>query len=162
MSKQKDVAIIGIGNTIRMDDAAGIIIGQRVAEALDADFFEETTVDPGLLDLIDDYRLVVIVDSIKTDQFPAGTLLEISIEDLENPQTEFGPHRRNLPAIIELARNAEIPVEKKLKIYAIEILKNEEFGEELSQPVEDAIEPAIQEITTSVALLIKDTRNPAK
>ncbi|RKZ29657.1 hypothetical protein DRQ36_07955 [bacterium] len=153
--KTLNIAIIGIGNTIRMDDAAGIIIGKRIAEILETDFFEETTVDPGLLDLIDKYELVVLVDSIKTGRNLPGTLFEFSVETLGKPQTGFGPHRRNLPAVIELARNAGIDVDRKLKIYAIEILENSQFGENLTEAVKKGIEPAVAKIVAEINDTIK-------
>lgn len=139
-----ETLIIGIGSTIRKDDAAGIIVGAGVSERIGADFLEATSVDLAIVDYLHEYRFVAIIDTIITGTDAPGTVVRHSIDNLGKHDRTKGPHRRNLPLIIDISRRSGIDVDSKLTVFTIEILVNNDFGEELSPEVSEKI-PAVVE-----------------
>lgn len=146
----ESVIILGIGSTIRKDDAVGIIVAEQVARRLHANFVEATSVDISIVDYIEKYDMVAIIDSIITGENPPGTLLRHSIDELGKSDRTAGPHRRNLPMIIQMAREAGIDVDEKLAVFTIEIIVNDEFGEKLSPEIEKSIQSASHEIAIEI------------
>lgn len=142
--------IIGIGSTIRRDDAAGIRIGEQVAKRLNAEFVEATSVDIGIVDYLDNYEIVAIIDSIITGENTPGTVVRHSVDELGESDRTAGPHRRNLPIIIQMARESGIEVDDKLAVFTMEILVNDEFGEKMSSEIEKSIQKASHEIAIEI------------
>mgnify|MGYP006308799271 CR=1 FL=1 len=142
--------IVGIGNTIRRDDAAGIITARRAAEISGADFLEATGVDLGLLDSVLERPRIALVDSIITGKNPPGALLEISAAELTGRGNPPGSHRRSLPALLEMASARGIDVSKRFRFYCVEIAENSEFGEELTPAVAESIERNAAEIAADI------------
>ena len=141
-----NLAVVGVGNTIRLDDAAGIEVARKAASILGCGFYEETAVDVGLLDLLDEHELVVLIDSIQTGCDSPGTLKEFSPGQLTRPVAEWGPHGRNLATVLQLARATGIDLDRKLVIYAVEVERTNAFGEELTPKVAAAIGPVAETI----------------
>jgi len=139
---KQNIVIVGIGNEIRCDDAIGIVVGKRLADSLACDFIEETSVDLSLIDLFEKYEKVILIDSVKTGG-KVGTLYEIPIADLPGKKA-ISAHSRDFHSLIYIAKNNGVAVESRVLFFAIEIFKNNEFGENLSPDLASQI-PVIEE-----------------
>jgi len=71
----KKIAILAIGNILRGDDAAGVVVGERIKGLVDADVYVcETAPESYVVRILDrGYTHVIIVDSALAD-LPPGTI----------------------------------------------------------------------------------------
>lgn len=144
--KGKELLILGIGNDLLGDDAAGLL----VAEALRADGLSvRTGVRSGLalLDEVVGARRVLLVDSQSTGGQP-GTISEFSLEPsraVRGPSAHYVGYGEALA--IGAAVGLDMPEE--VRVVAIERSPEVYLGADLSGPVRAAL-PALVERARAV------------
>lgn len=148
------VLLLCLGNRIRRDDAVAL----RVADALDA------APEPGasvrrsakaglyLLDDMEGFDRVVVVDAVRTGAFPPGTVHSVPLEELRSPGGP-SPHAIGLPSALALARDAGAPVPSRIHVVAVEVLHMETVGEGLTPAVEEAIPRAVEAVRRAARAL---------
>ena len=156
------VAVIGIGQRLRGDDAAGleaVRLWQRVfvQTAARPDIRVHMVEEPGLdlLDLLEGMDAAVLVDAV-CSHGDAGTLHHISPSDLaktqENPASAHGwGVAQALRLGSALDTRARQPVLRLLGIEASHV----EIGEGLSEPVRQSLAAASEAIQDEVVSLLK-------
>lgn len=151
---QKKTLIIGLGNTLLQDDGAGIYAAREVAKRIgdrdDVDIVEASIGGIGLLDLIQGYDIVFIVDALKTADSVPGKTLRCKVEDLGDPTYAIGPHFLDVRTAVELGRQCGYQMPLHIEIFAVEIIENTEFCESLTPEVEKAIPSLISEIIAEI------------
>jgi hydrogenase maturation protease len=154
---EKNILIIGLGNTILSDDGAGILTAQEIAKQCHAlqgiDIVEASLGGIGLLDLMAGYERVIIVDSIKTAEGQPGEIYKIDIEDLGDIAYPSGPHFLDLRTAVELGKKLGYEMPDSIEIYAIEIKDNTTFTETLTPEVENAIPALVSQIIIDQGLI---------
>lgn len=136
--------VIGLGNPILTDDAAGI----RVAEALRAgglpdgvDVVELSVGGLALMEAMVGYDRALLIDAIKTPGGVPGAVYALSIGDLPGTLNTASAHDANLATALAAGRRlgAALPDNDKIKIVAIEVEDVLTFGERPTPAVEAAI-----------------------
>ncbi len=152
-----EVLVLCLGNALRRDDAVAL----RVADALEA------APEPGavvrrsarsglyLLDDMEGFERVVVVDAVRTGASPPGTVHSVPLESIHSPEGP-SPHAIGLPSAIFRARAAGAPVPTAIHVVAIEVLDMETVGEGLTPPVEGAVGEAVRAARTAVRALLPD------
>ena len=138
--------VLGLGNTILTDDAAGIIAAQMLREKItdpDIEVVEASVAGMNLLDLIIGYKNVIVIDSLKTSKNDPGTVVRLGIEEITWHIGVGATHQIGLGSAIELGRNAGLPVPENVVIFGIEVQDNTTFGSELTPAVEKALPQAV-------------------
>lgn len=142
--------ILGLGNPILSDDAAGIKVAQKIKERLgdreDVDVMEASVGGLALLDIVAGYERLVVIDSIKTEGGRPGVLYNLGLEDLERTIHISSPHDTNFATAIELGRICGESIPAQIDIYAIEVEDNRTFGEQLTPLVREAIPQIVDRI----------------
>jgi hydrogenase maturation protease len=139
-SNQKQILILGVGNDILGDDAVGLI----AARALQDEFQESANIVEAamgglqLMELLEGYKKVLILDAIVTAEHPYGTILELSKEEFKHT-VAIAPHMVSLPESLQLAEKLGIPFPEEIRILAMEIENPYELREGLSPSVEQAL-----------------------
>lgn len=128
-----DRLVIGIGNTDRGDDAAGIL----VARALERTRSRELVDCVALLELWDGESDVVVVDAMRSGKVP-GTVSRFDATASELPvRTSSSTHSFGLAETIELGRAlGRLP--PRLTVLGIEA-DDVGIGDRLSEAVEQAV-----------------------
>lgn len=148
--------IIGLGNPILCDDAVGILVTRELANKInqteEVKIIEASLIGLGLLDEIDGYERLVIIDAIKSGQVPPGKLMQLTLEDLpQNIKTKQGflcsSHGIDLKTSIELGRRMGYSIPRQIDIFAIEVIDNTTFKDTCT-PV---IEKLIPELTWQIS-----------
>jgi hydrogenase maturation protease len=147
-TKRRDL-VIGIGSPVISDDAIGI----RVAEQIMAMNLPHVDVDEASisgLDLIEmmlDYRRVVVVDAIVTRENEPGTVMVLQADSFSHSVHGTNPHETNIATALELGRQLE-PVRFPKEIYfvAVEALNTYDISEEMTPPVQAALPKAIETV----------------
>ena len=148
------VLVLCLGNPLRRDDAAAL----HVADALERDPPPGAAIERSgraglyLLDEMEGFDRVVVVDAIRTTGGVPGTVHSLPLEALRSPRGP-SPHAIGLPSAVEAARAAGAPVPSRIQLVAIEVAEMEEIGEGLTPTVAAAIRLAVAEVREAVELL---------
>ncbi|MCK4643452.1 hydrogenase maturation protease [bacterium] len=146
-AKANSTLILGIGNPILSDDAVGIRITEEIKELYpEVDTEVASTSGMELVDCMEGYDRVIIIDSVKTGEHPPGTLLEIPMEELSKAVNISTFHNLNFPTALELGKRYLGKMPEKITIYAIEITDNVTFSEKCTSEVEDSIKSNAKKI----------------
>ncbi|MFW6134156.1 MAG: hydrogenase maturation protease [Elusimicrobiota bacterium] len=148
-SKEKGLKtlIIGIGNPILSDDSIGLKIADNLKNYLsEIDIIKINIMDMSILDLIDGYDRLIIIDSIKTDSEKPGTLFNLKLDDLKETVHYLSPHTINISSIIKLGKELNLNIPKDICVYAVEVKDNVTFSENCTSEINDSIENICEDI----------------
>ncbi len=147
------ILIIGIGNTFRGDDSAGIlsarILKGQIPEGVTV--MERRGEGLDLLDAWEGFSTVILIDAIKANAEP-GTIRSFDLSKCELPK-EVGcsTHTVSLADLIELGRELN-QVPKILMLFGV---VGEQFGvgEKMSLSVEEALPKLVSEVQNVIRRL---------
>jgi hydrogenase maturation protease len=154
-----EVLVVGVGNAMRGDDAAGLEVVRRLRAREPVPGVAVRTLEGegiGLLDLWEGARAVVLVDSVRSGAVP-GTVhrLDAAGEPLPGDlRTSSSTHAVGVAEAIELARAlGRLP--RRLVLYGVE---GERFdaGAALSSPVAAAIDAVVARVLQEASALAGD------
>ncbi len=139
--------IVGIGNPILTDDGVGIKIAQKLKENNpELEVVETSEAGMALLELINGYDRLIIIDSIKTGQGKPGELYKLKLADLKPPMYFSSSHGIDIATAVELGQRVGYRMPKYISLYAVEIKDNSTFGEECTEEIEKRIPFIIKQI----------------
>ena len=150
--------VIGVGNELRGDDAAGLAVARQLRERTDLDVREFEGEPIGLLDAWHGRDAVVLVDTMRSGA-PAGAIRRIDASRTRLPAGLGGPtstHAVGLADALELARAiGRLP--GRVVVYAIE-----GRGFETGAPMSDAVRSGIDELATRVLSEVRAAARSAR
>ena len=137
------ILVLGLGNDILGDDAVGLLAARRLRRLLpeSVEVIEAGGAGLDLLDLLEGYDRALLLDSILTGKYPAGTVLEFTEADFKKDDAS-SPHYAGLPPVFPLASCLDIAFPSQIRIDAMEIENAYEVSEGLSLIVESNL-PAL-------------------
>jgi hydrogenase maturation protease len=144
---KRGTLVLGLGNTILTDDAAGIIAAQMVREKLtdpDVEVIEASVAGMNLLDLICGYKNLIVIDSMKTSLHDPGKVLRLGLDEITWHIGVGATHQIGLGTAIELGKGAGLEVPENVVIFGIEVEDNLTFGCQLTPLVEKAMPEAVE------------------
>ncbi|MFA5785961.1 MAG: hydrogenase maturation protease [Actinomycetota bacterium] len=132
--------VLGLGNELLSDDAAGILAVRALREEMAgrADVVESSMAGMALLDVFLGYDAAVIVDAVCTGSKPVGTISELMPENLGRVLAP-SPHYAGLPEMLALVDKLELDFPKKLTIFAVEVADPYTLGGDLTEEVAQAL-----------------------
>ena len=142
--------VVGIGSTILGDDGVGVHAARAVrdrvmaAPDIDVDVVELGTAGLALLDLIEGYDQLIVLDAIVTGAAP-GTVHRLEGQDVVRAAHLGAGHDADLPATLAMGEKllpGQMP--KKVTVIGIEALNLTDFSEALSEAVEAGIEAVVR------------------
>jgi hydrogenase maturation protease len=115
------ILLLALGNDIMGDDGAALEAADELYKlyAGKIDIFKVSSAGFMLLDLLEGYDKVIILDTILSSGEPGG-FRELTLEELSGRLSE-SPHYAGLPEVINLAKKLEIKFPEEIKIFVIEI-----------------------------------------
>lgn len=134
--------VLGIGNSIRTDDAVGLRVARLLRDRLasqEADVIEVASTGLELLDLMVGYDRVVVVDAIQTAGARVGEVYRLEPETLGTPDVAAPVHGVDLVTAIALGRRLGLALPKRMVIFAVEVADVTSFGDTCTPEVERAI-----------------------
>ena len=136
--KNKEILVLALGNDIMGDDAAGIDAARILRKEFGGkiNIFEVSSAGFLLLDIMEGYEKVLIIDSIPVSSGGrAGTIRELDKVDLSK-KFSTSPHYVGLPELMELAGRLEIKFPRIIKALVVEISDTGVIREGLSAEIE--------------------------
>ncbi len=146
--------VLCLGNALRRDDAVALHVAAALEAAPEPGAVVRRSAASGLylLDEMDGFDRVVVVDAVRTAARPPGAVLSFALEDLRAPEGP-SPHSIGLPSALARARAAGAPVPSRVHVVAVEVADMETVGEGLSPPVAAAVPGAVAAVRRAVAAL---------
>ena len=105
-----------------------------------------------LLDDMEGFDRVVVVDAVQTGAHPAGEVHALPLDALHAPGGP-SPHALGLPSALQLARAAGAPVPSAVELVLVEVVDLAEVGEGLSPAVAAAVPRAVAAVRAACARL---------
>lgn len=134
--------VLGLGNSILCDDAAGI----RVAQALESRLNQpEVTVGEAcaagldILDLLTGYDRAIIIDAVQTAKGKPGQIYRLEPEAFDSIKQLNSPHDLNFVTALKLGSKLGLTLPQKIIIFGVEAKDVTTFSEECTPMVESAI-----------------------
>jgi hydrogenase maturation protease len=146
--------VLCLGNPLRRDDAVAL----HVADGLEADpppgaaVLRSGRAGLYLLDEMEGFDRVVVVDAVRTGLHPPGTVHALPVEDLRAPAGP-SPHALGLPSALDLARRAGAAVPSRVLLVLVEVEVMDEVGVGLGPAVAAAVPAACRAARTAVEAL---------
>ncbi len=149
------VLVLGLGNEILGDDAVGIVVAQRVYEALsrrrqgfDLHFTSAELGGWRLVDILPGYDRIVIVDSVQGGGGELGQCYRVALDGGDTAHLT-STHGVSLSDAVRLAYpNPE--EQASVSVYGIEADRVWDFGEGLSEPLIRRVDAAAEEIVADL------------
>jgi hydrogenase maturation protease len=153
--------VLGLGNTLLGDDGVGIHAARRIAarrdEGSSCDVIEASLGGAGLLDVIAGYERLILVDAVVAGgERPAGTIHELSPDDLGATVRPYASHALDLKTTLQLGVELGYKMPGTVRIYAVEIEQQLELKEVLSTPVEEALQEVVRRVSSELGLSDKN------
>ena len=157
--------VVGLGNPLLGDDG----VGWRVAQALAARLAVDPVLagDPAyvgvevdhlavgglaLMERLVGYRRAVLVDAMATGDHPAGTVRRLSIADIRGGEATHldSAHDASLASALAAGRSLGADLPTEIAIVAVEAVRVDQFGEELTPEVAAAIPAAVDAVLAAI------------
>ena len=150
------ILVLCLGNALRRDDAVALHTADLLeSEPLPGAVVRRTAVSGlYLLDEMEGFERVVVVDAVRTGRHPPGAVLSFRLEDLRAPEGP-SPHSIGLPSALARARAAGAPVPSRIRVVAVEVVDMYTVGEGLTAEVERALPAAAAAVRRAVADLAR-------
>ena len=154
------IAILGIGNSLRSDDAAGVLVARELGKSRliqDLDFLRVWEAGHAPENCIADLRrfapeIVLLVDAAQLDEAP-GTIHWINMEDLDG----LSASTHSMPLSM-LAKYLTLEFGCQVKLLGIQPRSNE-VGETVSCEVLQAVEVIVDGLTNILQHLMVQSPN---
>jgi hydrogenase maturation protease len=142
-----DTIVLGVGNPVLTDDAVGFRVARLIKETKpELNVIETAEAGLTLLELIDGYERVIIIDSVKTGHGRPGTLHQLTLDQIHPAWNFCSTHGIDIKMAFTLGRKLDYKLPAKLSIYGIEVEDNKNFGEKCTEKVEQSIPQIVREI----------------
>ncbi|MBI4810312.1 MAG: hydrogenase maturation protease [Ignavibacteriales bacterium] len=121
-TRQHNILILGLGNEILGDDAVGLLAARELMKEFHkkVDIAEAAISGFEIMELLEGYEKVLLLDTVVTKKHEAGTIIELSKERFKKV-VAVSPHYMGLPEIFQLAEIVNIDLPKEIRILAMEI-----------------------------------------
>jgi hydrogenase maturation protease len=156
-SQAPHLLVLGLGNDILTDDAVGLHVVHELQRVLaghpSIDFRETTEMGLALLDFINGYRAVAIVDSIQTGKAAPGFLHELDATALTQ-LTGRTPHFVGVSETLALGKQLGLAMPEQVRVFAIEVEDPFTLGTALTPALQAALPGIVAGIRTALKPLL--------
>ncbi len=134
------ILVLALGNEIMGDDAVGIAAARPLLDKFgeDISIIEAPVAGFALIDFLEGYTHVLILDSSVTGQHPVGSVVEFSKEEFQQIHAT-SPHFIGIPEALSIAERLNVSFPEVIRILAMEVEGPHELREELSPIVERSL-----------------------
>ncbi len=156
--------ILCLGNEVLRDDGFGAEVARRLQHTRRPENDVEVIFAPlagfALLDLLADRERVLIVDSIRTGDSAPGTLLFFEADVLAPANHLVNSHQMSLPTALKLGTELGLTMPSQIDVLAVEVEDVETLSEELTPPVAEAVDDALEAIQSWISNRREDANAP--
>ena len=145
----KPTLVLCLGNEVLSDDALGFVVAEKLNGIVNDEV--EITFAPvagfNLLDLLNNRKKVLIVDSILTGTAKPGTIHFFPAGHMTPTNGLINSHQISLPTALKLSKTLGYNLPDNIDILAVEIKDNTTLSEQLTSEVARAVDPVVNRIS---------------
>jgi hydrogenase maturation protease len=163
MNPSMHTLLLGMGNPFLSDDAVGIrLVGdfsRKSGKVAGLDIIEECTAwGADLLQVIEGYDRLLLVDSIRIREGIPGNWFRFSVERLRETIHLTSMHDVNFATVLSLGRQLgmKLPPDREIHIFAVEVFDNLTFSEKMTDKLEEAYPIYSEEIFCELRILLQN------
>lgn len=149
------LVIVGMGNPLLTDDGVGRHVARALARAFPgAAVHTVPMVGMDLLDIINGYHSLCLVDAVTTGTDQVGTVSRLPL--LAPGLHGCSSHGPDLPSVLSLGHHLCMDVPRTILLYGIEIGLEVAYGEELTPALRECVNTAINEIAADMTVCLQN------
>jgi hydrogenase maturation protease len=142
--------VIGVGNPLLGDDGVGIRVARELSRRFDNHAgVTVTELYAGGLRLMEamvGFDRALVIDAMVSGSCPPGSVRCFAPEELGATRNLRCAHDTSLPAALAMGEMLGLPLPEEIRVWGVEAGCCEEFGEELTAPVEKAVPGLVEEL----------------
>ena len=154
--------LLGMGNPLLSDDAVGIRLAgdfsRRLGYLAGLEIIEDCTASGvDLLQIIEGYDRLLLIDSIKTREGVPGKWFHFTAERLRETIHLTNIHDANFATTLSLGRQLGMPLpsDQEIHVFAVEIFDDFTFSETMTDKLEKAYSIYSEEIFCELRALLQ-------
>jgi len=154
------VLVVGVGSTIRGDDAVGRVLAQEMAARFPGRC-EGLVFDGSALDLLGwigpetGYDRVAVVDCLEGGGLDEGEMARLDLPEV--PGDLISSHHAGIRETLHLARRLRVPLPEDLRFYGVGVRDARAFREGLNPRLAARIPDLVAELARDLGLLPGET-----
>ncbi len=160
---KKPILILGVGNSIQMDDGIGIHVFEKLKNMTlpkNIELFDGGTAGFDLINVVSKREKVIIIDAVNGGE-PPGTIYKFSPEDIKSKSISYDSlHQLGIIESLEMAKLLN-KYPKECVIIGVEP-KKIEWGLELSEPLKMKIPKIIELVLNEVSIFFQEVLSSEK
>ncbi len=151
------VVVVGLGNPLLADDAAGLAVADELDRLLAARPIPGVTVTRSfrggleLLDLVAGFDQAVLIDALVRDHPVPGRVHELDAAGTAGSARLVGSHEVDLTTALEVGRRAGLAMPDEVRVVGIEAADVLSFREQLSSAVAEAVREVARRLHAELA-----------
>ncbi|MGD0712376.1 MAG: hydrogenase maturation protease [Bacteroidales bacterium] len=148
-----------MGNDILTDDGIGIKITKVLEKKFPFPNIIYDTLSLGGLEIIEyirDFKMVILIDAIKTLNGIPGTVYQFVPEDFKETSHLSNVHDVSFLTSLKLAKELDIPTPEEVHIIAIEIVEDMVFSNDFTPQVQARYPEILEEVSEIVKELLEN------
>jgi len=155
--------VLGLGNPVLADDAAGLHVIAALERMLDAEPIAGVVLESStragfeLLDLLTGYRHAIIVDCIDLPDGVPGRIRELTLQDFAGSARLVNAHELSVAAAFALAERIGLAMPGAVEIYAIEAADVRTLSEQMAPAVTAAVDELARQLCARLKRLAAAT-----
>jgi len=149
MNQNNQTLILGLGNEVLGDEALGLKIVDDLKHSYTSPGLEYAKAANGgieILDFINDYRELVIIDTISTNSGRPGDIYYFTPDDYRETLHLSSEHDINFLTAIKTGETLGFKIPRNIDILAVEITHNMQLGETFSHIIYNRYDEILDEI----------------
>jgi hydrogenase maturation protease len=171
MQDKRTTLLIGLGNPILGDDGIGWRVVERaetllaersqaVRDLYQVDVLYLSLGGLSLMEHMEGYHDVIVVDSILTKNHPNGTIYSLPLSKLPDFSSGHSTaiHDTSLATALEVGRKMKMELPEDVWVVAIEAEYVFDFSEELSPPVAAALPGAVEIVMKALQIVPREEK----
>ncbi len=159
---QNNILILGLGNEILCDDAIGIKLIDDLKNRIDTtgiDFNKMCVGGLEIVELIKDYDLIIVIDSMRSTFGVPGELYCFEPESFKETLHLTSLHDISFLSALKLVNKIYSHTPHKLAILAIEIIEDQYFSEQFTPEIENKYPGILIQVEKQVKKLLQEYKN---
>lgn len=151
--KTKTTLILGLGNAILSDDGIGPRLVNdlsKISGMIEADFITSGSGGLEIMELINGYKKVIIIDCIHTSSGKPVDVYLLKTSDFKKTSNLSGIHDVNFLTSLELGKVLGYNMPDEINIIAVEVIEDMEFGERFTSMLEDKYPEILKKVSKLV------------
>jgi hydrogenase maturation protease len=158
--RKKKIIVLGLGNEVLGDESLGLVVVREISEEglfPEIDFACLSTGGLNLLDYIDGYDSLLLIDTACGNNYEPGTITHYNPGNFRETLHLSSEHDVSFSVALETGKRLGLKIPKRIHIIAIEISCDLNLSQNLSDNISAQFDKIRSEIIKFIEIYIADS-----